>query len=180
MLRKFIFPIGGLAVLAIAVVVFGAWVRLPGKLPPQPIAFNHRIHLERIQGVTCDLCHQFVLSQTYAGLPSKYICFDCHDPDADEGDTEADAFKPQFETLMAFVNADEDIPWHRVTAMPEDVFFSHRRHVTVAKLDCRECHPNMPDRTTPPDRGPIEMSMDTCLQCHEQRGASVDCVACHR
>ena len=180
MTKKLVISGGLLIVLGIAVVVLGAWVRLPGPLPPQPIAFNHRLHLERIQGVNCQDCHRFVMSQTYAGLPSKFICFDCHDPDADENDTDADARKPQFASLMAFAKSDGDIPWHRVTATREDVFFSHRRHVTVAKLGCRECHPKMPDRTHPPTRGPIQMRMKTCLACHEKNNASEDCVSCHR
>ncbi len=163
----------------VAIVVLGAWVRGPGSLPPQPIDVNHRLHLERA-GVGCSDCHQFVTSQHYAGLPSKYICFDCHDPDADEDDSEADAFKPKFASLMAFAKTDGDIPWRRVTTNRDDVFFSHRRHVAVAKLDCRECHEEMPDRTSPPTRGPIQMPMDECIDCHEQKVASVDCVACHR
>ena len=171
---------GFVVVLIIGVVVFGAWLQAPGKLPPQPIAFNHRLHLENVQGISCPDCHQFVTSHTYAGLPSKFFCFGCHDPDADESDTEADAFKPEFATLMAFADAEGDIPWHRVTTAREDVFFSHRRHVTVAQLDCRQCHPEIPDRTSPPTRGPVEMAMDTCIRCHEENEASVDCIACHR
>lgn len=169
-----------MTVLAISVVVLGAWINAPGTLPPQPIAFNHRLHLERVQGISCPDCHQFVTTQTYAGLPSKFLCFGCHDPDADETDTEADAFKPQFATLMGFADTDGDIPWQRVTTIREDVFFSHRRHVIVGKLDCRECHPKMPDRTRPPTRGPMKMTMDECISCHEQNQASVDCIACHR
>jgi hypothetical protein len=165
--------------LVVSIVALGAWVQGPGTLQPQPIAFNHKVHIEQA-GLSCPECHQFVTSQHYAGLPSKYICFDCHDPDADEDDSEADAFNPKFADLMAFGKTDGDIPWHRVTINREDVFFSHRRHVTAAKLDCRECHKDMPDRTSPPTRGPVQMSMDTCINCHEQNAASVDCVSCHR
>jgi hypothetical protein len=157
-----------------------AWPPFIGSLPPQPIEFNHKVHLERIQGVHCYDCHQFVTTQAYAGLPSKYICFGCHDPYADEGDKEADAFQPKFASLMAFAKSDDDIPWHRVTRIPEHVFFSHRTHVVVAELDCRECHAEMPDRTSPPTRGPIEMAMAECIECHAKKEADVDCIACHR
>lgn len=180
MWKTLIIAVGAILVMGITVVVLGGWMSSPGTLPPQPIAFNHRLHLERVQGIECQHCHQFVTSETYAGLPSRFICFDCHDPEPDEDDTEADLRKPRFATLMAFVNSEGDIPWHRVTSTREDVFFSHRRHVTVAKLDCRTCHPNMPDRTSPPTRGPIQMAMATCIRCHEESNASVDCIACHR
>lgn len=167
-------------VTAIVVTVLGALIRNPGRLAPQPLAFNHRLHLERIQGVECRDCHQFVASEVYAGLPSKFVCFDCHSPDADDGDTDADAFKPQFASLMAFAKSEGDIPWHRVTAMPHEVFFSHRRHVTAGKIDCRQCHPKIPDRTSPLAYGPVQMSMETCITCHEQHQAGTDCICCHR
>ena len=179
MVKKYAISSSVILALVVAVLALGAWIYAPGPLPPQPIAFNHRLHLERVQGITCQDCHMFVLSETYAGLPSKVVCFGCHDPDADEDDKEADAFKAKFAGLMAFAGTEGEIPWHRVTIIREDVFFSHRRHVTVAKLDCRECHPEMPDRTSPPTRGPIEMKMSTCIRCHEENNASVDCVACH-
>ncbi|MHC4413785.1 MAG: cytochrome c3 family protein [Planctomycetota bacterium] len=167
-------------VLVIGGVALGALLRDSATLPPQPIAFNHKLHLERAQGITCEDCHQFVTSQVYAGLPSKFICFDCHDVDADESDNGPDADRSELTALAGYADAEGDIPWHRVTATREDVFFSHRMHVTVARIDCRECHPKMPDRTSPPTRGPLQIEMDTCIGCHEDNGASVDCVSCHR
>ena len=178
--RKWVMLASMVLLLVAAAVVLAARMREAGSLPPQPIAFNHRLHLERVQGIACQDCHQFVASQTYAGLPSKYVCLGCHDPDADQAAPAAEASKPALASLMAFAGIDGDIPWHRVTATHPDVFFSHRRHVTVAKLDCRVCHPEMPECTSPPTQGPITMRMDTCLQCHEKNHASVDCVSCHR
>lgn len=178
MTKKYLI-LGSLPVVVLGVVALTAMMRLPGRLPPQPIAFNHRLHLERAQGIQCEDCHQFVKSQPYAGLPSKHVCFACHDPNPAEDDSEADARKPQFATLMQFAESDGDIPWRRVTGTRDDVFFSHRRHVTVGQLDCRQCHPRMPDRTSPPARGPIKMSMSTCIDCHRKANSSVDCIACH-
>lgn len=168
-----------LLVVVLVVAVLGTFVGA-GTLKPQPIAFNHKLHLDKAQGITCADCHQFVTTETYAGLPSKYVCFDCHDPEDDEDDPDADVNQPKFATLMAFAKTDTDIPWHRVTASRDDVYFSHRRHVAVGKLDCRQCHPTIPERTAPPIRGPIEMSMGTCLTCHEEKHANLDCVGCHR
>ncbi|RJP34278.1 MAG: hypothetical protein C4547_11190 [Phycisphaerales bacterium] len=180
MIRTLVIAGSLVVLLGLAVVAVGAWINAPGVLPPQPIAFNHRLHLERVQGLQCEYCHQFVKTQPYAGLPSKHVCYDCHDPYADDGDPEADARQDKFSVLMSYRDEIEDIPWHRVTGTRHDVFFSHRRHVTVAGLDCRACHPDMPDRTEPPTRGPITISMDACLECHEKSKASVDCVSCHR
>lgn len=148
------------------------------RLAPQPLDFNHRLHLERVQGVRCENCHLFANSRHFAGVPSKRLCFGCHEPEGEGADT--DAKKPAFAELMSFADTEGDIPWRRVTASHEDVFFSHRRHVKVAEIDCRRCHPDIPDRTSPPTEGLIEMSMDTCIECHRESNASVDCIACHR
>lgn len=177
---KHLYSIAVAFILVAMVVVLGAWFRGGGVLEPQPIAFNHALHLERAQGIVCADCHQFVNTETYAGIPSKWICLDCHDAYGDESDPEAEVNRPEFAELMQFARSDEEIPWHRVTATREDVFFSHRRHVTVGELECTECHPDMPSRTEPPTRGPIVMAMDTCIGCHEERNQATDCVACHR
>jgi hypothetical protein len=165
---------------AAGALAFAAMNKSSGRLPPQPIAFNHRLHLERVQGIKCQDCHQLAASEVYAGIPSKYICFGCHEPNADASDPNADANKPQFATLMAFAKSDGDIPWLRVTTTQEDVFFSHRRHVTVAKIECQQCHRDMPERTSPPTEGPVKIRMSTCLGCHREHQSSVDCISCHR
>jgi hypothetical protein len=176
----YLYSIGAAVLLVGSVIVLGARFRGGHALDPQPIAFNHRLHLERAQGIACADCHQFVNSETYAGIPSKHICLSCHDAYGDENDPQADVNKAAFAELMRYARSDEEIPWHRVTATRDDVFFSHRRHVTVGKLDCTECHPKMPKRTEPPTRGPLIISMATCFGCHREQNATEDCVACHR
>ena len=177
-LMKTYLVLGGLlAVLVLSAALLSAVIRAQSSLPPQPIDFNHRLHLERVQGIKCEDCHRFATTQPFAGLPSKHVCFECHDPNpgGDAGEEEV----KKFASLMAFADTSGDIPWHRVTALREDVFFSHRRHVTVGKIDCRRCHPDMPELTSPPTRGPTQMSMSTCIECHEEAKSSVDCISCH-
>jgi menaquinone reductase, multiheme cytochrome c subunit len=149
--------------------------RAAEALLAQPIEFNHRMHLE-VAGLDCVDCHRFAATQTYAGIPSKSLCLECHDMDVA---ATADPSQPdRFATLRALVEQEGDIPWVRITNVPDDVFFSHRRHVAVAGLDCRECHADMADRTTPPRR--IErMRMSACTKCHEKHGRPSDCTDCH-
>jgi c(7)-type cytochrome triheme protein len=64
--------------------------------------------------------------------------------------------------------------------VPGDVFFSHRRHVTVAKVECQTCHGAIGEATAPPGRPAVNQSMEWCISCHEKRQVSVDCNACHR
>jgi hypothetical protein len=58
--------------------------------------------------------------------------------------------------------------------------FSHRRHVTLAKLDCESCHGKMRERMAPLGVAPVRLDMNTCLSCHRREGAAEDCAACHR
>jgi c(7)-type cytochrome triheme protein len=178
-MKRYIIPVMLIFVLAIAGATVGSRLRAMKDLPAQPIAFNHRLHLEKAQGITCADCHSFVTTETYAGLPSKQLCFDCHEVE-DPGESEASEMHAELVALMRFADVEHDIPWERVTETPSHVFFSHRRHVAVAGIDCADCHPTMAERTVPPTRGPIVMKMDVCLDCHEAQDASEDCVACHR
>ncbi len=139
----------------------------------QPIGFNHVVHLDDA-GMQCIECHTNAETGVYAGLPGKSICFDCHDIDEEEG-THSEKDK-----LFAFDEQDEDIPWQRVALTRPDVYFSHRRHVTSGNLECTECHRDQRALSTPPSTARLVMSMDACIQCHKESGASSDCLACHR
>lgn len=74
----------------------------------------------------------------------------------------------------------EPVPWHRIYDLPDHVYFSHRRHVAVARIECGECHGDVPNLVVPAAYPLVQHRMDWCLECHEARGASTDCVHCHR
>lgn len=139
----------------------------------QPIAFNHAVHVNEA-GMECLGCHTNAETAVAAALPGKNICLDCHDIDEEE------QTHPEKDKLFAFDDVEHDIPWVRIAVTKPDVFFTHRRHVTAAKLDCLQCHPDQPALTAPPSAVGLVMTMDDCLACHEQSGASTDCLACHR
>ncbi len=139
----------------------------------QPIAFNHTVHLTDAD-LECLDCHTDAEHDRFAGIPGKGICLDCHDIDDEEGS------HPEKDKLFAFDELDQDIPWKRVAVAPPDVFFSHRRHVKAAGLDCLECHADQPELEAPPPTARLVMDMDDCIDCHEQEAASVDCNSCHR
>ncbi len=144
-----------------------------GPIVVQPIEFNHAVHLEKA-GMECAECHTDAMTGVYAGLPGKDLCLDCHDID------EEDHSQPEKARLFAFEESDDDIPWVRVAVTRPDVYFSHRRHVSSAGLDCLECHTDQAGLTRPPARARLVMTMTACIECHEKNGASEDCLACHR
>lgn len=167
------------ASLFLVVIVLGGCVALvyafTGRVETivQPIAFNHTVHLNEAS-LTCTDCHTDAATSSFAGLPGKDMCLDCHDID-EEGGVHAEKDK-----LFAFADTANDIPWRRIAVSGEDVYFSHRRHVTAAKLDCLECHQDQPTLSKPPPTARLVMAMDTCIECHENRGVTGDCLACHR
>jgi hypothetical protein len=144
--------------------VAAAWiVVLPPSPVRQPIAFPHAKH----QGVACTVCHRGAATTAHAGIPSAAMCARCHSTIPGRATPSPAQREPP-------------IAWVQVTHVPDHVMFSHRRHVTLAKLDCESCHGKMRDRMAPLGVAPVRIEMKTCLACHNREGASEDCAACHR
>jgi cytochrome c7-like protein/class III cytochrome C family protein len=142
--------------------VAAAWiVILPPSPVRQPIAFPHAKH----QGVGCTVCHRGAATTARAAIPNAALCAKCHSTIPGRAATAA---------------ASEPIAWVQVTQLPSHVMFSHRRHVTLGKLECESCHGQMKERTAPLGAAPIRLEMKTCLSCHSREGAAEDCAACHR
>ena len=164
--------IGALVIGAVAITL--ARVYGGPTVVTQPIAFNHQVHATQAKLDCTTVCHTAAPTNVYAGLPSKDVCFECHDPDQETLD------KPELTRLVGYVDLDEDIPWQRVATTAPDVFFSHRRHVTSGQINCARCHPEIAEASRPPGEASLVMGMNDCLDCHQESGADVDCLACHR
>lgn len=144
-----------------------AWALLVPSRLSQPVSFPHSKH----QGIACAVCHSGVETAARAAIPQGDLCARCH-ARAPEGIGDTAAW--------AQVAGGRQIPWRRVTRLPEHVAFSHRRHVTLARLACESCHADIGQRATPPVGPPLRLDMNTCIGCHRQERASEDCAACHR
>jgi hypothetical protein len=136
--------------------------------PEQPVAFSHKVHVGD-RGISCTYCHQGVATTANALLPSTETCMDCHrvvKPDS-----------PDIKKVAAAFQAGEAIEWVRVTDLPDFVRFTHRRHIQ-AGVDCMSCHGDVSrmDRVYKAN----SLTMGTCLSCHNQMGASTDCLTCHQ
>ncbi len=154
--------------------------------PVQPIAFSHQLHAGELE-IQCLYCHTAADKSQHATIPAVSVCMGCHQwvkSGPSEGSTE------EIAKIHEFWGKGESIPWIRIHRLPEHVQFKHHRHVR-AGVACQECH------------GPVEsmrrvyMTKDTklrphslwlpaaklemgwCMDCHEARGATRDCVACH-
>jgi c(7)-type cytochrome triheme protein len=69
----------------------------------------------------------------------------------------------------------------QVTRNPGHVYFSHRAHVSFAKMTCENCHGDVTSWAQPPRAPePSLVDMDACMACHRKQGASTECQICHR
>jgi hypothetical protein len=165
----------GVAILAGAVVyaMRERQRQLPLVVQP-PIPFNHQQHLAA--GLTCAVCHVHADTQTFAGIPRVTDCLECHSAVGAQTPLLAE-IEPQ---LKQVAERGEEIPWKKVYRVPGHTYFSHQRHVSLAKLDCAACHGDLSKVTSPVVRQAIPVKMERCLECHRQRNVTTDCLTCHR
>jgi len=140
-----------------------------GSKTEQPISFNHKKHLE--QGVDCLTCHPYPKEQTLSGMPPLATCLECH--------KEPLTKNPEEEKIRQFQKKNQEIPWKKLYGQPDHVFFSHRRHVVLAKMECKSCHGDIGRSEKPPSKPWVKMTMKWCMDCHTKSKVTNDCLACH-
>ena len=188
------FVLGGTGV--ILLVLFFARTGSSGKIR-QPIAFNHKKHTQN--HVTCDVCHPLYKNHARAGIPGVKLCIRCHE--------EVIYRMPEKDKIQEYRESGREIPWSRVYRIKPDVYgtdrilsgipnkvlghvyggtnpiyFSHRRHTTIGKVACKECHGDVAEMEKPITQPIANIEMDRCISCHktQEKKVSVDCADCHR
>jgi hypothetical protein len=154
--------------------------------PEQPIQFSHKVHATALK-MPCLYCHNTADKTRYATVPAVSICMGCHQwvkQGASPGSAE------EIAKLQQYYQSEESIPWVKVHNLPEYVRFKHFRHV-AAGIECQTCHGPVeqmnriwlvPDTKLRPHSlwlPAAKLEMGWCMDCHLERGASNDCVACH-
>ena len=160
---------------------FGPKERAKGYKPKQPIIFSHIIHVQKNK-MECQYCHWSVAKASYAAIPEVESCMGCHkivtgskkDPVTQEEKDPASV--AEIAKLVDFWNKGIPIPWQKVHVMPQHVNFNHKRHVK-AGVSCQECHGQVPNMAEV--ERVSSMKMGWCIDCHRERGASIDCYTCH-
>jgi predicted CXXCH cytochrome family protein len=137
----------------------------------QPVPFNHSKHTQDL-GLNCEFCHKYVRTSAHSGLPGVDICSICHL--AQQGESEASA------TVTELITAGNAFQFNKLFKMPANVFYTHRRHVAVAGLECDQCHGSIGEMDRSPNRPLVNVTMDFCMDCHTLENQSLDCNACHR
>ncbi len=133
----------------------------------QPIAFSHAHHVTEI-GIDCQFCHAYARRGPVAGIPSVQRCAGCHRVVLSE--------QPEILKVLEYWEDEEPIPWVRVHDLPDHVRFTHKAHLR-AGVACGTCHGDVAQMEAAVQ---VEsLSMGWCVSCHEDRGATRDCLACH-
>ncbi len=154
-------------ILLAAAGLWASWLRA-GIAPDQPIAFPHTIHVSKLS-LPCNFCHLFVERSRIAGAPPVEKCMSCHRNIATE--------REEIRKLTRHYEKNEPIEWNRVYALPEHVYFSHKRHVK-AGVECANCHGQV--GAMEKIRRVSSLKMGWCVSCHRAQGAPRDCATCHK
>ena len=137
----------------------------------QPIAFNHKAHIKA--DIDCSTCHEKAADGPAATLPPLRVCVKCH--------KEVQGKDPKLEeAIMDAVAKKQEIAWVQVNQVAGHVYFSHRAHVAFAEMECDVCHGDMKSQEQPVSVPNVATSMASCIECHQKKGASTDCLTCHQ
>jgi len=134
---------------------------------PQPIPFSHKLHMPFFP--ECLDCHRLSTDGWTMSYPSEEKCMVCH--------ATIKAEDPAIKKLADYAANKKPVPWVQVYRVPDYVYFSHRTHITRAKLGCESCHGPVRDREVITREK--DTSMQACISCHKEKGAPVGCRTCH-
>lgn len=151
------------------ILVFFLLLQLFGGGVDQPLQFNHKIHKEN--DLECLDCHLYFEDHASSGRPRLETCQGCHEEPLGESKAE--------KILVDHISSGKELEWKRLYRVPEDVYFSHRRHVILGNIECQICHGDIGESIRPPAK-PIKITMKKCMKCHNEKKADNDCIACHR
>lgn len=140
---------------------------LPREVDPQPVAFDHALHVKA--GAECLDCHGGAAKKEVAGIPNVDDCMLCH--------TAIKTESPEIQRLAEMQAAGERLAWVRVYEVPDFVFFSHVNHVKAGE-ECATCHGPVGERSVLSKE--VSTSMTTCMNCHSDRSFSNECFLCHQ
>jgi len=139
--------------------------------PVQPIPYSHKLHAGDLQ-IDCSFCHTYARRSRSAGIPAMAQCMACHQLIA--------TTKEPIKAMAAAYENKEAIQWVKVHDLPDFVYFSHKRHV-LAGFTCQQCHGQVQEMEVVYREAPLTMGW--CLNCHQEnldKGASTDCLTCHK
>ena len=156
-----------------------------GYQPVQPIAFSHKIHAGENK-VDCQYCHSSAKHSKHSGIPSVNVCMNCHKNIAEVAEgTEVEyngvilrknELDKEIQKIydaagwdvanLEYTGETKPIKWIRIHNLPDHVNFVHAQHVTVAGVDCKQCHGPAEEMDEMYQYSPLTMGW--CIDCHRE------------
>jgi hypothetical protein len=132
----------------------------------EPVPFSHKKHgaLRR----PCVECHAGAETRDRAGWPTPAECQKCHSLET--------AVTPLMKEVAAWSRDVKPYPLKRLYRARDFVLFSHVRH-REAKIACAKCHGEV--ASMDPLERHRDVSMQACVECHQEHKATLVCNACH-
>jgi cytochrome c2 len=148
--KKFVSVIGFLVFCYFSVVGYKSLMDIgvyDGYTPDQPIWFSHAIHNCQNE-IDCQYCHSSASKSKHAGIPSTNVCMNCHKVIKKGKITGTSEIAKIYDAIGFLPDSGKYDPnyvqkpvvWNKVNNLPDHVYFNHSTHVTVGKVDCKNCH----------------------------------------
>lgn len=156
----FLGVLGGVAAAGITYYATPAYLRV-GYQPVQPVPFEHSLHAGQL-GIDCRYCHAGVEKSATSSVPSAQTCMNCH--------SIIKAQSPLLEVVRKSYETGEAVPWVKIHANPDYVYFNHSVHVNRG-VSCVECHGKVNEMPVVHQDQPHSMSW--CLDCHRDPASRI-------
>jgi len=161
---------------------------MEGYQPSQPIKFSHMVHAGNHE-IDCKYCHSSVEKSKHAGIPSVNVCMNCH-LNINEGTyTDTTEINKIYDAVgydlasREYTGESSPIVWNKVHNLPDHVYFNHSQHVSVAGVDCIQCHGDVKTfdagKVASVDEinkleGTVKLTkpvltMGWCIECHNEK-----------
>ena len=145
--------LGGVAAAGINYYATPKYTRV-GYQPIQPVPFEHSLHAGQL-GIDCRYCHAGVEKSGTSSVPAAQTCMNCHSTIKTQS--------PLLEVVRQSYQTGDPVPWVKIHALPDYVYFNHSVHVNRG-VSCVECHGKVNEMKVVHQDQPHSMSW--CLDCH--------------
>lgn len=158
-----------------------------GYQPIQPIHYSHRIHAGDNE-IECKYCHSSARTSKHSGIPALNVCMNCHKAIAEVApETATEEYSKEFydneiaklyeatgwdPATRTYSGEEKPVKWVRIHNLPDFAYFNHSQHVSVAGIQCQECHGPIEEMEVVYQNAPLTMGW--CINCHRETNVRIE------
>ena len=128
------------------------------------LKFSHTLHVKD-NGIACEDCHLTAKTSKFSSdnlIGDHETCKTCHEEQVTDN------------CAYCHTNKDDIKPFKK---RERELLFSHEVHTTRDSIQCERCHAGVENAVLA--TGENMPSMTTCVTCHNEKSASIQCESCH-